>query len=218
MINFRVSNFSSAAADAVATAAGRPVVATNKLSNALSQTNQFLEGNSVVNRHTSVMFSRELLVFYVDRRSYAFNTNTVMTNMARLPTAIAGFERINNIEIELEEKIYFNNESVTTAAPKDTFTLKSFVVADVNNNITGDKADNGNYVIGSSAYINATDKVWYKYAPADAIKDTQRRVYNAASPGAGGIAPEQIWDKAAKSRGVIFIYVNENYGEKVFDF
>ena len=184
MINFRVSNFGSVAAAAAAAiyAPGLGAAAgTNKLSLAIAQTNQFLEGNSVVNRHTSVMFSRELLVFYVDRRSYAFNTNTVMTNMARLPTAIAGFERITDIAIDLEEKIELGGKG----ASKETFTLKSFVVADVNSNISANTGnpinDTSNYVIGSSAYIKPvavsgatapTDDVMYHYSPTQAIKRT----------------------------------------------
>jgi hypothetical protein len=222
MINFRVSNFVTAAATA-AFSAGMVGATTpaNKLSAALAQTNQFLEGNSVVNRHTSVMFSREILVFYVDRRSYAFNTNTVMTNMARLPTAIAGFERINDTSIELEEKIVLNGKKKSDGS-YDTdigehFLLKSFVVADVNNSITGDKTDNGKYVIGSSAYINAADKVWYNYAPAEAIKDTQGKVYKSGSP-SSTTTKDKEWNTAAANRGVIFIYVNPDYSEKLLDF
>jgi hypothetical protein len=219
MINFRVSTFSAVAAAAGA-AAGYVGAAkiTNKLSAALAQTNQFLEGNSVVNRHTSVMFSRELLVFYVDRRSYAFNTNTVMANMARLPTAIAGFERINDIDIELQENIFFGGKDETSA--KEIFALESIVIADVNSNInanTGNPTtDTGNYVIGSSALIRTSDQntdkkrtnSYYHYAPTKALKHSQNKVYNN----------EPNWKDMAKKTGVIFIYKNNNYSEKIFDF
>ena len=53
MINVRLSNFGTLAASRLTTS-----ISPNALASSLSQTNQFLEGNTIVNRHTSVMFSR----------------------------------------------------------------------------------------------------------------------------------------------------------------
>jgi hypothetical protein len=140
MVNVRLSNFGTTAAAAAAAATNRPAPVGNLLSATLNQTNQFLEGNSIVNRHTSVMLSREVLVFYVDRRSYVYTAGNNITNMARLPTSVAGFERINEIQITYESTILVD---------KDTYTLVSAVVADVNKTLeTG-----SNFVIGSDTIL-----------------------------------------------------------------
>jgi hypothetical protein len=60
--------------------------------------------------------------------------------MARLPTSVAGFERINEIQITYESTILVD---------KDTYTLVSAVVADVNKTLeTG-----SNFVIGSDTIL-----------------------------------------------------------------
>lgn len=205
MINVRLSAFGTTAAAAAVTAGvagARPAV--NALSAALSQTNQFLEGNAVVNRHTSVMFSREVLIFYVDRRSYVYNLNTSVTNLARLPTSIAGFERINDLALNWEPTIPIGDEN---------FHFTSAVIADVNTNV--DASVGGSYVIGSSAIIaqsvvNPTVDL-YHYTPNTCI---ERKDIHPIIPISidddivNGITGAQ---NLITKRGVILVYVNPSY-------
>ena len=163
MINVRLANFNISS---IPTATLNPTATTEiSLSNSLIQSNDFLEGNAVVRRHTNVMFSREILVFYVDRRSYLYNSTDIMTNMTRLPTSIAGFERINKTKLNFESEIKLPDST-------DTFKLVSAVIAETNDKI--DPANNGNYVIGSSTYIfeaTATATHCLHYNPTNMFGD-----------------------------------------------
>jgi hypothetical protein len=194
MINVRLSNFGTTAAAAAAAAAGRPAPAGNSLSATLTQTNQFLEGNSIVNRHTSVMFSREILVFYVDRRSYVYTAGNNITNMARLPTSVAGFERINEISITWEPT--FTHESIN-------YTLISAVVADVNKTLES----GSNFVVGSDTIIFDTTPSPLKYTPGTVITRKSDKP----------IVPIAIDDAQmiSTTRGIIFIYKNKAYDDKI---
>jgi hypothetical protein len=200
MINVRLSNFGTAAAAAAAAASGRPAPTTNTLSAALSQTNQFLEGNAVVNRHTTVMYSREVLVFYVDRRSYAFTAANTLTNLARLPTSVAGFERINAIALTVEPDITIE---------RDTYSLASAVVADVN-----DKLESGTtFVIGSDAIIYSPTTI-----PADSrniLRYTPGTVISRKDNAAIKVISDTDATKAVSERGIILIYVNYAYTDSI---
>jgi hypothetical protein len=200
MINVRLSNFGTAAAAAAAAATGRTAPAANILSAALSQTNQFLEGNAVVNRHTSVMYSREVLVFYVDRRSFAFTAVNTLTNLARLPTSVAGFERINDIALTVEQSISIDRES---------FALVSAVVADVNDKLESETK----FVVGSNAII---------YPPAviptlqrDILEYTPGTVITRKSTAAIKVISDADATKAVSERGIILIYINNSYNDSI---
>ncbi len=226
MINVRLSNFGATAAAAAVSAGvmgARP--ATNALSAALSQTNQFLEGNAVVNRHTSVMFSREVLVFYVDRRSYVYTTGTSLTNLARLPTSIAGFERINDIALTWENQIPIGGVNPTTGMPNDpngdVFEFCSAVVADVNTTI--DPTVGGNYVVGSSAIIRnpqrGTDPVWeyYHYTPGTCIARNETMPIipiNENDTPSGDLG----WKSLVTQRATIMVYTNPAYKDRPISF
>ncbi len=221
MINVRLSNFGIAAANAAATAgfiSPRPNV--NALSSALSQTNQFLEGNSVVNRHTSVMFSREVLVFYVDRRSYVYTAGNTVANLARLPTSIAGFERINDLSLTWEEEIPIGGKDLDTGKRLDpngeVFEFCSAVIADVNTTV--DPSVGGTYVVGSSAIIKvpSTDS-FYHYTPNTCIaRNSNEPILSIGKDDepSGKLG----WGELVSKRGIIFVYVNGAYQDKPISF
>ncbi len=191
MINVRLSTFGSTAAAAAAAAAGKPAPPTNILLSAtLTQTNQFLEGSSIVNRHTSVMYSREVLVFYVDRRSYVYTAGNTITNMARLPTSVAGFERINEVALTIEPTI--------TISDRDAYSLTSAVVADVNATLES----GSNFVIGSDAIIYSSAGP-LRYTPGTVITRKETSAIKT-------ITTDAATDDVSK-RGIILIYVNKEY-------
>ncbi len=211
MINVRLSLFNSSVATAVgASAVALPGLqptsppAVNQLQAALAQTNAFLEGNAVVNRHTSVMFSREVLVFYIDRRSYVYSTAASVANMSRLPTSIAGFERINDMQINFTNQIDITEEK---------FSFASAVVADVNTSVNA--AEAGNYVVGSSAVIKVGTSMWH-YTPSTCITrnsaDPIVTIMQSNSSSALG------WQELLEKKAVILVYVNPDYKDKIINF
>jgi hypothetical protein len=222
MINVRLSNFGTAATNA-ALKAGMTGIApiSNSLSVALSQTNQFLEGNTIVNRHTSVMFSREILVFYVDRRSYVYTAGTTLTNLARLPTSIAGFERINDISLTFEPTISINYAKDENGNPTDSFNFCSAVVADVNTSV--DPTVGGNYVVGSSAIVtnpfgSSTDPNhwdYYHYTPNTCIS---RNSTMPIIPIDFDDNPEPGVQTLVTKRAVILVYTNPSYKDMPISF
>jgi hypothetical protein len=224
MINVRLSNFGAAAATAAVSAGvmgARPAI--NKLSSALSQTNAFLEGSAVVNRHTSVMDSREVLVFYVDRRSYTFAHGTTATNLARLPTSIAGFERINDLALQFELEIPMGGvdaEGFRLDPNGEVFDFCSAVVADTNNTI--DPAIGGDFVVGSSAIVASPSGYYLHYSPNAAVKKTNpvdTLFWDDLPPSADGSIPRKMGaGKMITTRGVILVYVNRLYKDKVLSF
>ena len=218
MINVRLSNFGAVASAAVATASGSTTTTGRNLLSTLTQTNKFLEGNSIVDRHTQVMYSREVIIFYIDRRSQAYNISNTITNMARLPTSVAGFERINKELINTEEKEvggvkYYEVEPKLTIGSSEYY-LTSAIVAD-DKDIDGIK-----YVVGSDAIIfthtgpsAATGINKYqlgtvhKYSPGTVIKNKVVTVFDSSMTSRTAL-------ELINSTGTILIYKNMDFSDK----
>lgn len=116
LLSFQTSNVVNVTDQGVAGAQDGLV----NLTNALKQTQTFIEGNVLVNRATEVIYSREVIIFYVDRRANIMNLGMKMFNMASLPSSVSGFERVNlqrvGVPCELDVR-------------GDKFTLRSVVTA-----------------------------------------------------------------------------------------
>ncbi len=235
MINVRLSSFGTSAAASNPTIAALSGAAPSagsttgvKLVDTLTQTNLFLEGSAVVPRHTSVMFSREIIVFYIDRRSYMYATNNSLTNLARLPTSIAGFERINDMKLDLD--------SGALKVANDMFYLQSAVIAQTNPNI--DPNAPANYVIGSEAILfnkptlvaaaTATTPATFNHDISTAIKYSPGTIINRKLTGgdlgkpiipptgsAAGAGDAYDPTKEVASKGIILIYVNPGYNDNI---
>ena len=79
-------------------------------------------------------------MFYVDRRANVIKLNEYQPfSLNKLPTPIAGFERINNRVVEYHQAFLIRS---------DVYSLRSVVCAKVNE-ATGDS----NFVIGSTALV-----------------------------------------------------------------
>jgi len=185
-----------------------------ELKSALEQSQYFLEGGAIVPRNTSLIWSRGILVFYVDRRAtnITFNDQLNAFSMSQLPTPIAGFERLNKREVDFEEQITLGS---------DVYELRSVVHSDLN-------IENGvetDLVIGSSALIRIP--VNFKRgisAPQYLSYDPYAPIHTRQDDGAGGskVDPpissisadaEQIdlsFAKLARKRSTIFIYATES--------
>ena len=129
-----------------------------------SQSQLFLINGVLSTRSTNVHYSREVLIFYIDRRSHTirFNANPLFS-INRLPLSISGFERINTTAITVPEQI-----------PLDTSTyyLRSAVVAE-----TSKITPETDTVIGSSTIIyrklstplGIGNREVFKYSPLNVI-------------------------------------------------
>jgi len=154
------------------------------LSSCLVQTQTFIEGNMLVQRVSDVVYSREVLMFYVDRRAHLLQYGSPF-NISRLPSAIAGFERINTFPIEIECSITIR-PNATTGSP-DTFCLRSVVIAETGTTSAAANTPNDprQIVTGSSTFI-------FDYSTnADGIKscyvNNQARHGLPPNPASGGV-------------------------------
>ena len=180
------------------------------LDNALAQQQFFLEGNYVVPKHTDLIYSRGVLIFYVDRRASVVRIhNHQPFNLGRLPQALAGFERLNDRQV---------NFSPTISIRGDQYNLRSVVISEVNKNYT-----NQNVVVGSSTAVMihpdpAAGKVsaeYFHYDPYGVVD------YHAAAGASAGFHNKPVtllhgtpgvgqvghsFEEMASERGTIFVY------------
>jgi len=178
------------------------------LNEALEQHQYFLENGTMIPRHTSLIYSRDVLFFFVDRRSNTFHIQDMQPfNLARLPTAISGFERIDTREVDYDSELKIRN---------DIYQLRSVVVAELNRNFT-----EKNVVVGSSTLLMVhadltNDTFTHEYMIYDPIGVSDPAVVNqqlvsrppvsqiAGTPGLS--EPGTSFMEMAKTRGIIFMY------------
>jgi len=182
-----------------------------RLDDALSQYQYFLEGNVVVPKNTDLIYSRGVLIFYVDRRAHVMRVHGAAPfNMGALPQALAGFERLNDRKVTFGDNINIRG---------DKYHLRSVVLSEVNKGIP-----NQNIVVGSSTLVmnhadpnagifgneylqyNPLGVVDYKL-PTDTVAGGQNGpiIQLAGTPG----PDRQIgtsFDEMATDRGCIFVY------------
>ncbi len=200
--------------------AGKPETELSKsidLNTALNNTQQFIEGNIIVNRSISVLYSREIVVFFVDRR--AVRLTVAGMNVLRLPATVAGFERVNTVPINWDKSIVING---------DNFNFSSAVCVETQEKLNADYSGDGDvgvhYAIGSYAVTRKKDTtIYYEYNPTKLFKNTTSGVFSGSadmaaasatitgtySPRTGGVFTQQtetdIKDKLSK-QGVIYIF------------
>tara|TARA_B100001248_G_C27398242_1_gene467480 strand:- start:3311 stop:5071 length:1761 start_codon:yes stop_codon:yes gene_type:complete len=188
------------------------------LEKATQQTQYFMvntpSGTAIVPKLTDIIYSRGILVFYVDRRANVMRIPGVKPlNFHTFPTTLAGFERLNN------RVVSFRND---LAIRDDKYTLRSVVVSEVNSSVQN--ATNQNIVVGSSALIrvpaapkksiNADSHFHYHpYGVVDYVPvPSTGAVHNEpitqihGTPGLGPVG--ESFTEMAQTRGCIFVYEN----------
>jgi hypothetical protein len=176
-----------------------------KLDSALNQFQLFIEGGQIVPRNTNLIWSRGVLIFYVDRRSNVvkINNHIQQFSMGTLPTPIAGFERINTSPIAFPPTMTLSS----SAKAEDTFKIRSVVFSEVNVDASGNKTK---VVIGSSAWIKQKVSPEYilcydPYAPLLDQTQPNRSVMTSLKMG-GTTNPDGDAKELAEKYGNIFIY------------
>jgi len=183
------------------------------LSEALEQSQWFIENGQIVPKNQSLIYSRGLLIFYVDRRSHVLRVGDMNPfNFNRLPAAIAGFERLNQRGVNFQTSFDLR---------EDTYQLRSVVICETNNKVDPNK----HLIIGSSTIImihpdpeaGRYDAEYLQYDPLgvrDSFFDpaTQAQSFNqpiTIIPGTRDFANADDGNNfvdMARTRGTIFIY------------
>lgn len=123
----------------------------------LSHAQVFLENGFVSVRETSVIYSKDVLFFFIDRRVNIIRYSDMTPyNIDRLPPSIAGFERVHLGEVSCDVNL-------TVEKTKDKYDLVSIV------NVLYLNTNNINRVTGSWALLrhaNPTGDTYHIYAPS----------------------------------------------------
>lgn len=162
------------------------------------QTQDFIEGNILVKRATNVMYSREIVAFFVDRRSQTYTLNSTPFNVLRMPSSVAGFEMVSDATITVPGTV--------TLQDNTEFVLRSAVCVDTKQNLDPNNPT-ANHVVGSMALINTstgTVNDWYLYKPTQVTRN--RPVFEQI---AGATDVTQYLTRY----GVIYIYQNTLYSD-----
>lgn len=184
------------------------------LNEALEQPDWFVENKMIVPKVKSIIYSRDIIVFYAPRRYQTINFGRINApyNFCILPPTHSALETINDVNISYDQSIIVGD---------DRFYLRSVVF--VERSLT-----NKNLIIGSSAGIiirrdmplGRTEPSYLLYNPQAAIiqfedPTTGTFVYNppiveipGTTPFNDQFAPESF-QKRASTRGTIFIYVKD---------
>lgn len=184
------------------------LVANVGLNSAVQQQQFFYENGVLVPRLTELIYSRNVLVFYIDRSSVVMRMNPMYhVNLINRPVAIEGFERVSTRAVSYQNVMNIRG---------DTYELRSVVCQEVNSRVQA----NENIVVGSNAMlVRKADlavnpaREYYLYDPLGVNRQIRRNngfVSNAPittlqpAPGAG-VANDSFRSRA-ENHGVIFIY------------
>jgi len=182
------------------------------LNEALEQPDWFVENKMIVPKVKSIIYSRDIIVFYASRRYQTINFGRINApyNFNILPATHSALETINDVNVSYEPSIIIGD---------DRFHLRSVVF--VERSLT-----NKDLIIGCSTGIvirrdflaGRTQPSYLLYNPQAAIIQFEDNgVYErnppiveipGATPFNEGNAPESF-QRRASSRGTIFIYVKD---------
>lgn len=192
------------------------------LEESLEQQQFFLENGVIVPKQTSLIFSNQVLFFFVDRRANVIKTinNAQPFGFTNNLSTALGFERLNNREVIYKPIFTIRN---------DEYRLRSVVLSEVNQ-----QSDAKNLIIGSSTVImiHADHKKGIysnEYLLYNPMMVSEAAVVNGAvqrntpcvqiPESSSNSNDEFAFDTMAKRRGIIFMYEltkNNSQGEVNF--
>lgn len=125
---------------------------TLNLNDALLMSQFYVEDGNVVPRNQQIIYSREVLIFYVPRRAHTLNIGKLIRPQYfhRLPRTVAGFDRINNTPIEFSTSVPLPNNNYN-------YSLRSVVCVEVNQ--SAEYHANGQKVEGVEGLITGCSAV-----------------------------------------------------------
>jgi hypothetical protein len=181
------------------------------LDSALEQHNWIVEGNAFMPKVTNIIYSRDVILFYANRRFQSVNFASLNAPhmFTRLPATHSSFETINEVIVNY-------NDTLTIGT--DDFTLRSVVFVDksliTNNLITGCSAG---IVIRPDFNVGRIQATYFCYDPLNAghrFEDDQGVLHRnpplyeipGATPFNNVGVLESFQDRATK-RGTIYVFV-----------
>ena len=129
---------------------------TLELTASFDQQQLYLQGNQLVVKTQVIIYSREILIFYVHRRNQGVDFSKLGRpyGCAFLPLTIGAFDKLNDLPIIFHKQITTFNSQI--------FTIKSIVTVETND------IDKEEIIIGSNALVNidnANPDDWVQYQP-----------------------------------------------------
>jgi len=183
------------------------------LKDSLNQVQHFIEHKMLVPKTMEIVYSRDVIFFYVARRFQTLNITRLNTpyNFNNLPMTVAGWEKLNDFPVDFEPFININN---------DTFNLKSVILAESNKY-------RRNLIVGSSAVVvkssdddlGANETIAFMYDPQAVAEkylpdQTAQSTYTNQTPvtwipyttpyGATGVTSLA---ERARTNGTVYMYV-----------
>ena len=192
-----------------------------RLRDSIEQSTLVIEGKSFVQKKIDLIYSRGVLMFFVDRRAHYIQVGRMEPfNMGNLPVSVAGFERINPRKVSFDPSITVRG---------DVYNLRSVVAAEISKSSAavqgGPGSYNPNVVVGSSAAVvipqDASRGILtpnvYHYDPLAVMQAVSRggRLERGKPVTAISWAPTrsnrgQSLEELGQKRGIIFLYQLRN--------
>jgi hypothetical protein len=188
------------------------------ITSALSQNQWFIENKTVVPKIQSIIHSRDVVIFYANRRYQAINISQINQpySFTQLPMTISGWEKMNTAEIEAQEQIKLGS---------DLFDLRSVVTLETSN-LTGDELIVGCSTcikLDSSNVLSTVANKHIKYDPIRAMQGIKKTgaAGSAVASGWEAIKPVMYiphaptltggddWMSLVRNKGTVFIYVKD---------
>jgi hypothetical protein len=183
------------------------------LNEALEQLQWYVENKMIVPKNQSIVYSRDVLFFYANRRYQSINFGSLNApfNFTALPATVTGFETVNTCNINYNSRINVGD---------DYFELRSVVLVErshVNKDlIVGSTAA---IVVPSDDSLGRIGKTYLLYDPQGAGEQfevggsyTSNRPITTIpgmTPYNANIGGVESFDRRAHSRGTIYVYVKE---------
>ncbi len=183
-----------------------------RLEDGLEQAQWFMEDGNIVPKNQSIIYSRDVIIFYVPRRAHSLSIEAMTGpyNFNRLPAAISGFERINPNPVQFDNRIDIHGQ---------TFDLRSVVMAEVNPSLP-------DFIIGSSAAVIAPTNLktgvatpkYFHYDPrraavgvtADGKSYKRDKPITLLDPFMSSPGKAESFKEMATTRGTIWIYAAQD--------
>jgi len=140
------------------------------MTDGLEQADSYVENKMIVTKMKSVIYSRDLVVFYVNRRFQNVNFARLVApyTFNRLPTTLTGFETLNETVVNYQDTIYIGDE---------LFTLRSAVMVEKTNILHKDSLQ-GQDIYGKELIIGTTAGIVMPQDPANGIFESTYVVYD----------------------------------------
>jgi hypothetical protein len=201
-----------------------------KLADALEQPQFYLENGSLVPKIQQIIYSDEIIVFYINRRFQILDYGKMLgpTKFRRLPASLSNLEKINDREVEFDNVMNIRDEK---------FLLRSVVVAETK------RIQDTNLITGCSTLLTknkvldgglVADTEYYSYNPRNApigVPDPKNNMeYRTNKPITiiSELSPKKddyTFRSLAQRKGTIFVYqsisktsLDGDYADKVLEF